>query len=505
MTEFAIPPGSGYSFRDAVRKLREYILKHRISSVLLGVSGGADSVLALHLLAEVAKKLSGFRLIVAHANFQLRGEESLRDEKFVRKLAVALPEVKFFFKKFDTRRYALDNKISIEMAARELRHSWWDALCRETDTQLIATGHNSDDNEETMLLNLLRGSSPRGLRSMSPLGDRIFRPLLGLSRKEILLLLKNHATEYLSESQTEASDCHSPSETTSEITRESHSCDSQAVRVSPLFMTDSTNLLTDFRRNFLRNEILPQLRNRWEGLDSALQTTIELQAEAAALTEFAVRRFINDHHVEELNEILFENIKLFPAPLTLIYSWLSSHGLSTAKVREIVSHIPCYYNGIHYSPGRRWILDDGSQVVTTPTSLRLESAVDNTPYEQSENWEPEISDWKTLYFSKEIMEKIKKASKAEVYLPYPPSEYEWRVPEKGDKILLFPDRYGRRKTKLVSDVLREAGIPLTGRKTINLLTNKTTGEIVWIPGIRRAGSDLVDVNCDKIFYLNLHK
>ncbi|MDE6272606.1 MAG: tRNA lysidine(34) synthetase TilS [Muribaculaceae bacterium] len=475
MREFAIQPGEAPTFRDAVRKLRNYILTHDIRSVLLGLSGGADSVLALRLLAETAKDIPGFRLAAAHANFQLRAEESMRDENFVRELAFSMSDVEFFFERFDTLGYAREHKLSIEMAARELRHSWWDRLCREADIRLIATGHNADDNEETLLLNLLRGSSPRGLRGMSPLGDRIFRPLLGLSRKDILRLLED------------APD-----------------------KSSPLFMTDSTNLHSDYRRNFLRNEILPQLRSRWEGLDSALQNSIELQEEASALTEYAVAEFIRNHNVDDLNEIAYKDIHLFPAPLTLIFSWLSPRGISTAKAREIADHIPDLNRSDNPTAGRHWTLDDGSRIVTTDSSLRLEPinselCIANQSNGNVNDLHHATSEWKILAPSKEIFEKIRVASADEVYLPHPPSCYEWRRPKKGDRILLFPTKGGRRKSKLVSDVMREAAVPFARRQFINLLINKESGEIVWIPGIRRGGTDLIDEKCHKIFYLNLHK
>ncbi|MDE6559569.1 MAG: hypothetical protein K2K29_06760 [Muribaculaceae bacterium] len=127
MFEFAIR-ASVSSFKDASYSLRKYLQSHAIESVLLGVSGGADSVLALHLLAVAASKLPGFRLYAAHVNFHLRGDESMRDEEFVRSLAMLYPDVTFFFKDCDTTSFARKNGVSIEMAARDLRHNWWRQL-----------------------------------------------------------------------------------------------------------------------------------------------------------------------------------------------------------------------------------------------------------------------------------------------------------------------------------------------------------------------------------------
>jgi len=148
--------------------------------ILLAVSGGIDS---MYLANRAPELFPGARFAVAHCNFRLRGEESDGDEAFVRDWC-ARHDMPCFVRHFDTREYAGREGISIEMAARDLRYGWFAQLCREQGFDAVAVAHNADDNAETLMLNLLRGTGTRGARGM---GDRdgIVRPMLGTSRAEI--------------------------------------------------------------------------------------------------------------------------------------------------------------------------------------------------------------------------------------------------------------------------------------------------------------------------------
>ena len=148
--------------------------------ILLAVSGGIDS---MYLANRAPELFPGARFAVAHCNFCLRGAESDGDEAFVRAWceAHAMP---LFVERFDTRGYAAAHGVSIEMAARELRYTWFARLRREHSFTAVAVAHNADDNAETLMLNLLRGTGTRGLRGMAD-HDGIVRPLLGIPRAEI--------------------------------------------------------------------------------------------------------------------------------------------------------------------------------------------------------------------------------------------------------------------------------------------------------------------------------
>lgn len=155
--------------------------------VLVAVSGGADSVALLDVLLR-----AGFDCIAAHCNFHLRGEESDRDEAFVRELC-AQKSVPLEIKAFDTLLYARTHKLSVEMAARELRYAWFEVVAREHGCQAVCVAHHQNDQAETLLLNLKRGAGLRGLAGMRPVstnpmapnGVPVVRPLLCTTRDYI--------------------------------------------------------------------------------------------------------------------------------------------------------------------------------------------------------------------------------------------------------------------------------------------------------------------------------
>ena len=151
-----------------------------MTRILLAVSGGIDS---MYLANRAPELFPGARFAVAHCNFALRGAESDADEAFVRAWC-AEHGLECFVKRFDTRGYAAEHGISIEMAARDLRYAWFAELRRAGGFDAVAVAHNADDNAETLLLNLLRGTGTRGLRGMGD-HDGIVRPLLDIPREDI--------------------------------------------------------------------------------------------------------------------------------------------------------------------------------------------------------------------------------------------------------------------------------------------------------------------------------
>lgn len=163
--------------------------------ILLAVSGGIDS---MYLANRAPELFPGARFAVAHCNFALRGAESDGDEAFVRDWCAA-HGLECFVRRFDTAGYAAEHGVSIEMAARELRYAWFAELCRDGGFEAVAVAHNADDNAETLVLNLLRGTGTRGLRGM---GDRdgIVRPLLGTTRAEIRNWMNAHGCAWRDDS-----------------------------------------------------------------------------------------------------------------------------------------------------------------------------------------------------------------------------------------------------------------------------------------------------------------
>lgn len=190
-------------------------------NILLAVSGGIDS---MYLAERAGEIFPGAAFAVAHCNFSLRGEESDGDEEFVRGWCEAkgLP---CMVRRFDTRQTASERGLSIEMAARDLRYGWFAELCRDFGYDAVAVAHNADDNAETMILNLVRGTGCRGLRGMSERsgsgGCTVLRPLLDTSREEIRQWMEREGKRW----------------------RE-----------------DSTNSDTAYKRNRIRHEVMPAFR-----------------------------------------------------------------------------------------------------------------------------------------------------------------------------------------------------------------------------------------------------
>jgi tRNA(Ile)-lysidine synthase len=168
---------------DLFSAFQEYIVKEKLwtstDRLLLAVSGGMDSVVLLDLCSR-----AGYDVSVAHCNFRLRGEESRRDEQFVRQLAASYGR-QVVVEHFDTASYAEDRRISIQVAARELRYAWFSRVLAEKGLRYIVTGHHRDDNIETLLINFFKGTGIAGMRGMLPKHRDVVRPLLFAPREAI--------------------------------------------------------------------------------------------------------------------------------------------------------------------------------------------------------------------------------------------------------------------------------------------------------------------------------
>ncbi len=181
-----------------LKEFKEFIRSEKLfekqDKILLAVSGGRDSVAMTNLFIR-----SGYHCAIAHCNFKLRGRESNEDEVFTTKLAEKY-HCRFYAKTFPTEEYAWEKGISVQMAARELRYEWFEELLRETDFDYVATGHHRDDETETFMINLIRGTGPRGLAGIPVKRDRIVRPLLFTGRDEIDRYIVAQGLEYREDS-----------------------------------------------------------------------------------------------------------------------------------------------------------------------------------------------------------------------------------------------------------------------------------------------------------------
>ncbi len=270
-------------------KVERYIEKHKLLNTselyLVALSGGADSVALLLLL-----KNAGFNVHAAHCNFHLRGDESDRDEAFCVELCQRLG-VELHRAHFDTREYAELHKVSIEMAARELRYKWFEQLRQDIGAAGICVAHHRDDSVETVLLNLVRGTGLRGLTGIQPRNGSILRPLLCVSRAEIETFLAEKGQKYV---------------------------------------TDSTNLEADVQRNIMRLEVLPLLRKLNPAVAENIQRTAENLAEAQLVLNVAIAS-INSSNILNLSDL-----EKYGSSEYLAFEWLKKYGFNGDQVRQIL-------------------------------------------------------------------------------------------------------------------------------------------------------------------------
>lgn len=220
---------------------------------IVALSGGADSVSLLFVLKHLEHEL-GISVEAAHCNFHLRGAESVRDEEFCKQLCERL-SVPLHLIHFDTQAYADLHRVSIEMAARDLRYGYFENLRRDIEAQDICVAHHRDDSVETVLLNLVRGTGLRGLRGIQPRNGNIIRPLLSLSREDIV--------QYLG-------------------------------ALGESYVTDSTNLHNDVKRNKIRLDVMPLLRELNPSVSQSIFESSLRVGEALKVFDEAMKQSIAD-------------------------------------------------------------------------------------------------------------------------------------------------------------------------------------------------------------------
>ena len=240
-----------------VDRVRSFASVHELfvygGKYIVALSGGADSVSLLFVLKHLEHEL-GISVEAAHCNFHLRGAESVRDEEFCKQLCERL-SVPLHLIHFDTQAYADLHRVSIEMAARDLRYGYFENLRRDIEAQDICVAHHRDDSVETVLLNLVRGTGLRGLRGIQPRNGNIIRPLLSLSREDIMQYL-----DALGES----------------------------------YVTDSTNLHNDVKRNKIRLDVMPLLRELNPSVSQSIFESSLRVGEALKVFDEAMKRSIAD-------------------------------------------------------------------------------------------------------------------------------------------------------------------------------------------------------------------
>lgn len=394
---------------------------------LLAVSGGVDSVTLTHLMHEL-----GCQLALAHCNFQLREDESDEDEQFVKALAGRL-ELKLYHKRFDTSVSKEISGGSVQMVARDLRYSWFEELLNEHDFDYLVTAHHADDDLETLLINLMRGTGLRGLTGINSLSEKIFRPLLEFDKESILQYAKKQGYYW----------------------RE-----------------DSTNLKSDYLRNQLRLEVIPALKQiRPQILKTTRQTIENLRGSQDLVDDYLqlIKKLVLTSTERGL-ELSIDQLKGLPHPTELLYELLRTYGFTAWE--DVVHLLDAQSGKQVFSPTHRLIKDREVLILSPRNDQSVKSSF--SLQEGIEKIDHPIS----LRFSKTDKWEATNAHVAfidEDKLDFPLQLRRWR---EGD--FFYP--LGMSGRKKLSKYFKDEKLSLTEKEGLWLLCSGE--DIVWIIGYR---------------------
>lgn len=262
------------------------------ATFLVALSGGADSMTLLHLLTT-----AGIPTLALHCNFQLRGDESDADQAFVT-LYCQQHDVPLHIRKFETTHYAQQHGISIEMAARDLRYEWFKHMLHELQADYLVVGHHADDQAETILINLCRGTALKGLAGIQPINESIIRPLLSYSRDEIMQYIHRHHIPY---------------------------------------RNDSTNATDAYIRNKIRHQVIPILKEINPSLLNTITHNCQVLSDMNKVLDHAIEQQIEICCTKHQDQIWIDidKVMALPAPSVFLFSLLHPFGFSKQQIEDI--------------------------------------------------------------------------------------------------------------------------------------------------------------------------
>ncbi|MFA5444045.1 MAG: tRNA lysidine(34) synthetase TilS [Bacteroidales bacterium] len=407
------------AFYAAVKRL----LTDPVGGVLLAVSGGVDSMVMAHLFIRWIKTPEGSRicprLAIAHMNFLLRGEESDRDCDFVENWAKE-NHIPFYRKTVLTQDYAAKKGISLEMAARELRYEWFEAISQKERFSYTAIAHNANDKAETLLLNLVRGTGVRGLCSMREKTGNIIRPLLDLPRS----LIEGYA------------------------------------RVHDVpFRTDSTNLETDFARNKIRHLVMPVLEE--------ISPNVAVRFAKNSGLFLQAQQVLDSYVKEKYKDCSSERGFSIPALMNqehgsfLLHEFLAPYGFNPSQTEAISAAMEGQSGKRFFSGSHTLWIDRGELVLRDLVDPGMSVGVTVQQTDRTPGFV--------------IPEDPKTAALDGDTLGYPLKIRKWKP---GDKFMPL----GMNGFKKVCDFLTDLKIPLYQKKDVHLLCSGD--DVVWVIGYR---------------------
>ncbi len=419
-----------------VQNFTAYVEQHQLfnrqDNVLAAVSGGMDSVLLVHLL-----KAADYTFGIAHCNFQLRDAEADADQDFCRSLAAEL-QVPFHTINFDTLTYAEKQKISIQMAARELRYQWFEQIRQQHHYHTVALAHHQNDTIETILLNLTRGTGIAGLHGILSQNGHWVRPLLFLNRQQI--------TDIVSQNQLQ-------------------------------YREDSSNASTKYARNKIRHEVIPKLKELNPNLENTFKRNLSLfreleqllQQQVQAIKQKLVKQQGNETHISKAGVLQLQPQRL------LLGELLKAYGFNDTVLDDVISALPKHAGRTFESAGFNLLLDRESLIITPKTDLALAPV-----YIEKEDQEKQYADVTLRIahapapYSAAPNNYI--AAVDEDLLVYPLTMRSW---QEGDYFMPL----GMHSRKKLSDFFINQKAPRFQKLRIPILVNGN-GDIIWVAGYR---------------------
>jgi len=438
-----------------LQDFKDYIHNNELFSanqkVLLAVSGGKDSVLMAHLF-----KQAGYNFGIAHCNFNLRGAESGRDEDFVCTLASGLG-VPFHVTHFDTKNYAATYKVSTQMAARTLRYNWFEEIRNACGYIYIALAQHQDDVVETVLLNLTRGTGIAGLHGILPKRDKLVRPLLFLSRSRIDELIAAGQLDYVE---------------------------------------DSSNQHTDYARNKIRHDVVPQLKAINPRLVLTFQQNAGRFAEAEQVLQnvvAALRKELFSTSVT-IQYIALEKIRQLSPKQLLTFELFRPYGFSESVIADLLRSLDRQSGALFYSNTHCILIDRDQLILYQPGEVYRQQLRFIHPHDELillPGHQLKISYAEQPFFERVPAKAFVDAGK----LIYP---LMIRNREPGDKFKPI----GMNTFRKLSDFFIDLKIPVVDKDTIPVIVNGN-GEIIWLAGLRQDDRYKITGDTGRIVILEL--
>ena len=446
--------------RDKILEcVKEYNMLSSGDTVFAALSGGADSVAMTHILLTLTKEFN-FSLRAVHINHNLRGDEAMRDEQFVRELCKKW-YIPLTVESHDVAAIAKESGQSCEQAGRAVRYEVLARHCAQVPQGKIATAHTFSDVMETMLFNMIRGTSIGGLSPIPPVRNNIIRPLIGVLRCDVENYCKQNGLE---------------------------------------FVTDSTNLSCDYSRNKIRNIVIPALRQINPSLEKAMQRLSSLASEDEKYLSKQARHALQEAATKGGYSI--EKLSILPSPLLYRAIVLASKITPEARqIKLIAQCIEAGFGSVQLATNCRATVKDGSLFFDDPSCQKTEQSF----------WSVEIKstltplpDGRYLRFEKISEEYAAKVENVNNLLFINDAQYDKinvkflaRVRKSGDVFTLAK----RNCTKTLKKLFNELAVPI-GERSRRVIVERD-GEIIWIEGIGSSNSVRRNEKDCNIYYIEL--